>query len=236
MDVRRSINTRVWSDDWFESINPSEKLLWIYLLTNAQTNMLGIYEISIKRIQFETGLNKEIIEKALKGFESVKKAIYNNGFIILPNWMKNQAMNTNMVKSAETLFLNLPNHLIDCLISNGFESFESLSKGLVILPKIEKEIEREIEKEIKIENGKDFEIFWKAYPKKKNKDKAFEYWQKKKGKPPIAEILAKLAVQIKSDDWTKDGGKWIPYPGSYINAGGWFDEIEVISNHPKFTY
>ena len=145
MDIRRSINTRIWSDDWFESLTPSEKLLWVYFLTNAQTNMLGIYEISLKRIQFETGLNKETIEKALKGFETVKKAFYNNGFIILPNWLKNQAMNPNMVKSAESLFFNLPNHLIDCLISNGYESFESLSKGCLILPKKEKE--KEIEKE-----------------------------------------------------------------------------------------
>jgi hypothetical protein len=215
----------MWSDDWFEGLNPSEKLLWIYLLTNAQTNMLGIYEISFKRIQFETGLGKDTIQKGLKGFERVKKGFYHNGYIILPNWLKNQAMNPNMITSARNIFGNLPNHLIDCLIVNGFESFESLSKGLVILPKKEKEKEDEIEKEK--EKEKDFDVFWKAYPKKKNKDKALEYWIKKKNKPPIAEILAKLEEQIKSNDWTKDDGQFIPYPGSYINAGGWHDEKDV---------
>lgn len=155
MDIRRSINTRMWSDDWFESLTPSEKLLWIYLLTNTQTNMLGIYEISIKRIQFETGLNRDTIEKALKGFESIKKAFYTNGFIILPNWLKNQAMNPNMVKSAKAIFNCLPNHLNDCLLSNGFESFESLSNGLVMLRKKEKEIEKENEIEKEMEGEKE---------------------------------------------------------------------------------
>jgi len=74
-------------------------------------------------------------------------------------------------------------------------------------------------------NGNDFELFWAAYPKKKNKDKALEYWNKKEGKPPIAEILAKIEAQKQTEQWTKDNGQFIPYPGSYINAGGWHDEL-----------
>ena len=72
----RSISTGIWCDTWFESLSPSEKLLFIYLITNERTNMLGIYEISINKISFDTGINKDIILKALKGFETIKKVRY----------------------------------------------------------------------------------------------------------------------------------------------------------------
>jgi hypothetical protein len=94
--------------------------------------MLGIYEISLKRISFETGLTDERIIKALKGFETFKKAFYWFGFIVLPNWMKNQSLNTNMIVSAERLFKQLPNVLNDKLKEIEIESFESLSKGLEV--------------------------------------------------------------------------------------------------------
>ena len=132
MDIRRSINTKVWSDDWFETLEPADKLLWIYLLTNSLTNMLGIYEISKKRISFETGLTIERISKAFEGFERVKKCFYWYGFVVLPNWMKNQSLNTNMIISAERLFYNLPKQLNDKLLEIEIESFESLSKGLEV--------------------------------------------------------------------------------------------------------
>ena len=72
----------------------------------------------------------------------------------------------------------------------------------------------------------DFMTFWAVYPKKVGKDKAFESWQKKKDKPPIAEIVNKITLQIKTDQWIKDGGQFIPNPATYINQARWFDEIE----------
>jgi hypothetical protein len=143
MDIRRSIKTRIWSDPWIEKLSPDQKLVWIYLLTNRDTNMLGIYEITPGRISYETGIALVKIEKILEDFERVRKAFYWFGMVILPNWIKNQAMNTNMLKCARVFYDELPNELIIKLKENGFESFESLSKGYLILPKIEMESEKE---------------------------------------------------------------------------------------------
>jgi hypothetical protein len=71
----RTVNVKFWQDSFIEEINSSEKLLFLYLLTNPLTNILGVYEISIKRISYDTGLSKENIEKALKGFERAKKIL-----------------------------------------------------------------------------------------------------------------------------------------------------------------
>jgi len=184
MDIRRSINTKVWSDDWFETLKPVEKLIWFYLLTNPQTNMLGIYEVSVKRISFETGLKDAEISNALKAFERVKKAFYWFGWIVLPNWMKNQSLNTNMVTSASRLFDTLPNELKVKLLDNGFESFESLLKGCQSLPKKEKEIESEIEVEIESKEEKEKQFRKQVFSfRDKYSDKMlsafFNYWSEK---------------------------------------------------------
>ena len=91
MDLRRSINTKIWDDVWFESLTSEEKLVWLYLLTNKNTNMLGVYELSEKKIAFEIGLPLENIRKAFKSFESQKKGKYINGYVVLFNWIKNQS-------------------------------------------------------------------------------------------------------------------------------------------------
>lgn len=147
MDVRRSVSTRFWSDSWIEELNSDEKLLWLYLLTNQNTNMLGIYELpTFKRICFETGLNVQSLSKAFEWFERIHKAFILQGkFVFMPNWVKNQSFNPNMLKSAKKAFADLSNDLKTDLYNLGVESFESLSKGWVILPKIEIEIEKEIE-------------------------------------------------------------------------------------------
>jgi hypothetical protein len=184
MSVRRFINTKVWSDAWIESLDPIEKLVWLYLLTNDYTNMLGIYQVSMKRIIFETGLTQTQITKALKGFESVRKAFYwFDEWIFLPNWIKNQSMNPNMLRSATENFKVLPKHLIDKLKDNGFEGFESLSNGLPTLRNIEVEYEDEIEDESKDEDESEFETFWELYHKetkkpKSDKDAAIKKWNK----------------------------------------------------------
>jgi hypothetical protein len=67
-----------------------------------------------------------------------------------------------------------------------------------------------------------FEIFYKSYPKKKNRGDAEKAW--KKVNPNIDLILKSLEWQKLSADWVKDNGQFIPYPASYLNAKGWLDE------------
>jgi hypothetical protein len=158
MDLRRSINTKIWDDVWFSELNQSEKILWLYLLTNPLTNMLGVYEISEKKISFDTGLSLETIRKAFEAFQRLRKAKYIEGYVILFNWIKNQSFNPNMMKSAIKDFKNLPNNIkfgiYDIIRNELILKNETLSKPLKsfeILPKKEKEKEKEIEKEIEIE-------------------------------------------------------------------------------------
>lgn len=131
----RSVNTKFWDDPFIEELTPSEKLLFLYLLTNPQANLLGIYELTIKRICYDTGLNKDTVLNGLKRFETVRKAFYTfNNFVILPNWLKNQNLNTNMKVAVEKEFKSLPNKLKIMIIGeplgNGSERFETIRERL----------------------------------------------------------------------------------------------------------
>ena len=108
MSKKRSVNTAFWSDPFIEDIAPEYKLLFLYLITNEKTNMLGIYEASKRKMSFETGLSLETIKDGLEVFERLGKVKYVDNYIILVNYMKHQKYNTNMKKSAIETFNELP--------------------------------------------------------------------------------------------------------------------------------
>jgi len=80
-------------------------------------------------------------------------------------------------------------------------------------------------KEIKEKKESNFIDFWTAYPKKVGKIDAERAWSKAKDKPGIEIILKSIADHIKSEQWQKDNGQFIPNPATFINQGRWYDEI-----------
>lgn len=153
MSKLRSLNTSFWSDPWIEILTPDEKLLFIYLITNEKTNMLGIYEVSTRKISFETGIDEEVITNALEAFERVGKVKYENNHVILVNYMKHQKYNPNMKKAAIDVHNNLPNYMkikgSSLSKSNPSKAFESLLNHYGMVSKIE--VEEEVEEEDKNE-------------------------------------------------------------------------------------
>lgn len=81
-----------------------------------------------------------------------------------------------------------------------------------------------------------FDTFWQAYPKHKDKQKARRAWGKLKPDAALLEtILRAIETQSASEDWTKDEGKYIPYPSTWLNGHRWEDELpgRFESNHPE---
>ena len=72
-------------------MNPREKLLFVYLLTNPYTTQIGIYKITIKQIAFDLDFTKPYIKGALDKFEHEYNIIrYNSktNEIAIRNWGK----------------------------------------------------------------------------------------------------------------------------------------------------
>lgn len=71
----------------------------------------------------------------------------------------------------------------------------------------------------------DFDLFWEIYPRKKSKLDALKAWRQTADvRPDIEKIIAAIDTQAQSNDWSRDGGQWIPYPATWLRKGMWDDE------------
>lgn len=71
-----------------------------------------------------------------------------------------------------------------------------------------------------------FARFWDAYPKKKAKQDAQKAWDKLKPDEELTTtIIAAVLRFTASPDWTKDGGRYIPFPATFLNGHRWEDDI-----------
>jgi len=70
-----------------------------------------------------------------------------------------------------------------------------------------------------------FDEFWSAYPKKRSKEAALKAWKKlRPGKQLKEQIIEAVNKQAKDPEWHRENGQYIPYPATWLNAGGWQDE------------
>jgi hypothetical protein len=70
---QRYISTSIWMDEWFDSLNPAEKLIYFHLITTPQTNCAGVYQFSLKYICADTGLSRETVGSAIEKFQGAGK-------------------------------------------------------------------------------------------------------------------------------------------------------------------
>lgn len=79
-----------------------------------------------------------------------------------------------------------------------------------------------------------FAAFWSEYPRKVSKKQAMSAFKRlATSKAKFDEIMEGLNRFKNSYDWMKDGGIFIPYPASWLNAERWKDEI--VEFKPKQT-
>ena len=70
-----------------------------------------------------------------------------------------------------------------------------------------------------------FDRFWGAYPRKVSKADARKAFAKLNPDAALVEdMLRALDWQKRLPEWTKDGGQFIPYPATWLNARRWEDE------------
>ncbi|MBQ6177703.1 MAG: hypothetical protein IJK29_10940 [Bacteroidales bacterium] len=79
-----------------------------------------------------------------------------------------------------------------------------------------------------------FNRFWSVYPKKVGKKDAWRAFLKamnEKGggqgsaRPTADAMIEAVERQKRSEQWTKEGGRYIPNPATWLNQGRWEDEL-----------
>jgi DNA-binding MarR family transcriptional regulator len=115
MAKQRIVNTRFWDDSYIANLSPEQKLLYLYFLTNPLTNISGVYEVSMKRVAFDTGMNRKAISKTVDQFSMDGKIIYRDGWIGIVNFIKYQTLNPKVKKGILIELEKAPNEVRDRL-------------------------------------------------------------------------------------------------------------------------
>jgi hypothetical protein len=66
-----------------------------------------------------------------------------------------------------------------------------------------------------------FEEFWKVFPKRRDKEPTRRAYRTARKKASHEEIMAGLNRDISSNDWQKEGGKFIPWPEKWLARERW---------------
>jgi hypothetical protein len=236
MNVR--ITPEFWSDPQIEELTAEQKLAALWVMTNSRTTLFGYVEISERRFEFETSTPYQALvslcEAHPKGFIKTGKGIWVRKFISYQFGTGKKLIDNNFCKPLAKELREYSDHpvfseviaeypeLNEYFTASTTSQPEGLGKGLAS-PREEKrrEVKRRVEQEEvseKDSGASDFDRFWAAYPNKVGKGAALKAWDRtRKARPSIDVVFSALARCKESDQWTKDGGQFIPHPATWLN-------------------
>lgn len=220
--------------------NPDAQLVALYLMTSPHATMIGVYHCPVAYIAYETGLP---LEGASKGLQSLSEA----GFCTYSAdtetvWVHEMARyqiadqlseSDNRVKGIQKDVENIA----DSEIRRGFQAKYGAAFHLASTIKKAKGLARGSKAPPKpgtgtgAGTGEDISLtgfaeFWSEYPKRVSKAQAERAWSKLSPDESLqAEIIASVRAWKATAQWAESDGKFVPYPATWLNAGGWQDEI-----------
>lgn len=223
---KRFTDTTKWTDRWFRKLSIEEKLLFLWLIDNCDN--AGFWEVDVELAALQIGVSEDA---ALGAWQGLSRAYVQQGdYVWIRRFIRVQGNcplnpDNNAHKQILSLFQEHADFGFDFESAICSDPKNSPSLG----PKEAPCKGRGRSNGNGNGHGKsktaNFDIFWKAYPKKKSKDAALRRWRAIKPSFELLQIiLAAIEQQKKSEQWTKDNGQFIPHPATWLNAGGWKDE------------
>lgn len=228
MSKQRYIRDSFWTDPYVENLDPTEKLLFLYFLTNPLCNVAGIYEIRDKRVAYETGIDKDMVDKIKNRFKDDGKMLFVDDWIVISNFGKNQSPNPNVIKGMQRIIDDLPEKV---KALKGFERLPYFTLLNLTIPNLTLPNEETPKEVVVVDTG--FDNFWSIYPKKVDKKKSQLKWNRLKESEKSI-IMQDIPNRLENDDkWIKG---YAPNPTTYLNGERWNDEITSTRTSLKKIY
>lgn len=119
----RIVHTKIWSDGFFVDLNPTEKLLFLYFLTNPKVNIIHCYELSLRETTFDTSLDRTTIEKSKVKFTEGGKILFRADYVYLINAQKYESYDGPKNEKAKARLINqLPNDIKEWYLRRGTDT------------------------------------------------------------------------------------------------------------------
>jgi hypothetical protein len=144
----RTIYTRIWTDAWFSELEQDEKLLFVYLFSNPNASVCGMYEMPKRNISIDTGISIGRVTTILDKFANSGKVYYENGIVWVVN-LKKYNDSGNSVKIQERARKDL-DAISDCNIKRMYYKYHNIPYPKLQIPypkKISETIQTETDTE-----------------------------------------------------------------------------------------
>jgi len=125
----RILHTQFWKDGFVRRLNPSDKLVYNYLLTNDKVNIVFCYELTVEEIVFDLGLTKKQVSQSLKVLKENNKISCFKDWVFLLNSCKyesyrggkNEVSKTKITEKMSPDVLTWFNNPLDRGIDRGID-------------------------------------------------------------------------------------------------------------------
>ena len=132
----RILHTKLWKDAFFSELSPTEKLIFMYFLTNEDMNILHIYECPDKKVMFDTGVTSTQLEASKLKFSQEGKIHFYKGYVYVKNADKYEDYSGDRYdKAKETLKKQIGEDVINHFLTSQElvkEEFDTTSKVDII--------------------------------------------------------------------------------------------------------
>lgn len=128
----RFTETNKWKDKWFRSLNPLEKVLFIYLIDNCDN--AGFIEIDLEFWAYQIGVDEDELQGAYKGLNKCTEIV--GEWCWIPNFLKQQRnLPLKHSNNAHKQIINLiSEHKNKFIGSLRFKEFLGANEGLFSPP------------------------------------------------------------------------------------------------------
>lgn len=73
-----------------------------------------------------------------------------------------------------------------------------------------------------------FDAFWRVYPRKKAEQRARRQWNRLRPNPALQlRIVAAIEAQRRSDEWQREGGRYVPLASAWLHGERWRDIVHA---------
>lgn len=113
MSKTRMVKTTLWRKSHrFRSLNPLDRYLYLFLITNEDVELSGAYEMPMDEIAHQTGIDARSLPGMLDRLASVDLARYVDGYVVIPRYIAvHNASNMKVRKGIESSIAHLPEHI-----------------------------------------------------------------------------------------------------------------------------
>ena len=229
---------KFYGQDWLTDIkilrlSVEDRLCYLTLLCLASASDIpGIIKacdeeaiIELSHIPFDPCDDNNPFNRA-KGFikrmdDNGMITINDNGDVTVKNYIKRQGQSLTGYERVKKYRENKRKTALKVIKDNANDNANDnirLEENRIDKNRIEKKIQS-------LMSDSDFQEFWIKYPNKIAKAEARKKFLKLP-KSKLPEILQAIEAQLKTDQWQREDGRFIPYPATWLNQERWTDEVK----------